>query len=150
MKNLLIISGLLLSALACKTTKNATTNEQKDMTQTPVKDVEKCNSVITDADRFSAGQTDPYTLKNAWMDGRYLMAEVEYGGGCGGATFDLVWNGMLMKSMPPKANVAILLKDEDYCKALVTDTLCFDVSSVYKGECIFLLKDFRGVLQYKP
>jgi len=131
---------------ACKVNKKETVqrtarNEKKDSIA--------CKTLVLDAERMNAGVTDAYTIMDARMNGPKLEIDVQYGGGCGEATFDLVWNGALMKSLPPKANIVLLMKDDDPCRALVTKTVCFDVSSVYKGECVLLLKDFRGQLVYK-
>lgn len=122
----------------------------KDSTETNQKDSLVCTSLILDEKKFSEAVSDPFQLIDARIEGKMLKVDVEYGGGCGPADFELVWSGMLMKSLPPKASVKILLKDNDPCKALITKTVCFDISSVYTGECTILLKDFRGVLQYKP
>jgi hypothetical protein len=96
-------------------------------------------------------ESDPFVLINAELNGKCLAIEVEYSGGCGGDTWTLAWNGNLMKSMPPKANIYLHLKDEDACREMVRKKLYFDISSIYnKGDVNLLLKDFRGMLTYQP
>jgi hypothetical protein len=95
-------------------------------------------------------ESDPFLLVGASLTGKILEIEVEYSGGCGGDTWTLAWTGMLMKSLPPKANIYLHLKDEDACRTQVRKKLRFDISSVYSKEVVLLLKDFRGELSYKP
>jgi hypothetical protein len=95
-------------------------------------------------------ESDPFLLVGATLTGKILEIEVEYSGGCGGDTWTLAWTGMLMKSLPPKANIYLHLKDEDACRTQVRKKLQFDISSIYSKEVVLLLKDFRGELTYKP
>jgi hypothetical protein len=155
----LLIAAVSVSCTATKETKVKTKEETTTVTTTetttetntaPPQDTIVVKQPVKDADLYSRATTDPFTLLGAKVNGRYLDVEVEYGGGCGNADFDLVWNGALMKSMPPKVSMMLVFKDEDYCKALVKKTLRFDLQSVHDGETDIMLKDFRGVLKYEP
>ena len=91
------------------------------------------------------------TFNGGDVKGKCLEIEVEYSGGCGGDVWTLAWNGMLMKSLPPKANIYLHLKDEDACREVVRKKISFDISSIYNNmEVVLFLKDFRGELVYKP
>ncbi len=75
---------------------------------------------------------DYYTINNVSVYETQIIVELNYSGGCGGANFQAVWNGALMKSMPPKANVSLLLDDKDDCEALVSEKVYIDVSPLLK------------------
>lgn len=109
-----------------------------------------CNPTILDTLGIYT-KSDPFLLVGAELKGKYLEIEVEYSGGCGGDAWTLAWSGMLMKSLPPKANIYLHLKDDDACREIVRKKVSFDISSIYnKGEVILFLKDYRGDLVYKP
>lgn len=115
-----------------------------------IKDEQLCEPIVLDTGGIYT-ESDPFLLLNAEIDGSCLVVEVEYSGGCGGDTWTLAWNGNLMKSLPPKANIYLHLKDEDACREVVRKKVYFDISSIYnKGEVNLILKDFRGMLTYKP
>lgn len=143
----LIAIVLVVFALSsCKTVKNNTTQTETNKTKN---DTLVINTIILDTgNAFS--ESDPFLLVGASLTGKILEIEVEYSGGCGGDTWTLAWNGMLMKSLPPKANIWLHLKDEDACREQVRKKLQFDISSVYSKEVVLLLKDFRGELIYRP
>jgi hypothetical protein len=146
MKNqgfVLILAVILFSA--CKTVKTVSTST----TQPKNSDSLTCLPIVKDTTgRFA--ESDPFLLVGAELKGKCLEIEVEYSGGCGGDTWTLAWTGNLMKSLPPKANIFLHLKDEDACRETVRKKVSFDISSVYNGEVVLMLKDFRGVLKYNP
>lgn len=126
----------LLAMTACKA------SQTKEMGNKPT-----CQPVVQDAALYEAN-SDPFTLVSASMDGKCLKIDVEYGGGCGEAEFTLVWNGAMMKSMPPQVPMKLHLVDKDNCRSIVRKSLCFDVDQVYDGDFVILLKDFEGKLMY--
>ncbi len=141
--------AIILVAFAitsCKTVKNNTTYEGRNKAK---KDSILINPILLDTGNAFT-ESDPFLLVGATLTGKILEIEVEYSGGCGGDTWTLAWNGMLMKSLPPKANIYLHLKDEDACRTQVRKKLQFDISSIYSKEVVLLLKDFRGDLSYKP
>jgi hypothetical protein len=57
--------------------------------------------------------------------------EVQYGGGCELHTFELISNGAYMKSLPMKLNVWLTHNSRnDRCRAMLTNTITFDISSL--------------------
>ncbi len=141
------IIAILLVVFAfssCKTVKNTTkANINKDeLTCTPI--------VLDTNGTFAYTESDPFLLVGAELKGKCLEIEVEYSGGCGGDVWTLAWNGMLMKSLPPKANIYLHLKDDDACREIVRKKISFDISSIYTKEVVLILRDFRGVLTYMP
>jgi len=137
---------VIFAGYSCKTVKQ---NTDKNTVKVDSNNVECLPILLDTANAFT--ESDPFLLVNAEFLGNCLMIEVEYDGGCGGDTWTLAWNGMLMKSLPPKANIYLHLKDEDACRSKVRKKLYFDVSSIYNNqEVVLYLKDFRGMLTYKP
>lgn len=73
---------------------------------------------------------DPVNISTAKLDGKNLVLEVSYSGGCFGVdNFKLCWNGKISNTAPAVLN-AVLLHDAygDKCEALENDTLRFDLS----------------------
>lgn len=103
--------------------------------------------LIQDANLYDA-TSEPFTIVSAVVNGKYLKVEVEYSGGCGDVEFSLVWNGAMMKSMPPQMPMKLHLVDKDNCRSIVHKSLCFDINQVYNGDFVILLKDFEGKLFY--
>ena len=70
-----------------------------------------------------------FKLKKVWIEGTLMFLDISYSGGCKNHKWDLIFNGMLAKSLPPKA-VLFLNHDSggDLCKKLILDTLCFNLS----------------------
>lgn len=133
---------VLFMAVSCKTVKAVTNNDKKA-------DEVICKPIVKDTAAIY-GESDEFLLVGAELKGKCLEIEVEYSGGCGGDEWTLAWTGSLMKSLPPKANIYLHLKDNDACREVVRKKVSFDISSIYNGEVILLLKNFRGDLTYKP
>lgn len=152
MKRLYFAAGLIaivlviFAATSCKTVKFIAPIVKDEE---PKKDSLVILPIVLDTGNVFT-ESDPFLLIGATLTGKILEIEVEYSGGCGGDTWTLAWNGMLMKSLPPKANIYLHLKDEDACRTQVRKKLYFDISSIYSKEVVLLLKDFRGELTYKP
>lgn len=135
-----VFALVITTTMACKTVK--TTNESVPESS--------CPSIVIDKEGIF-NSSDEFLLVGAEMKGKCLEIEVEYSGGCGGDIWTLAWDGSLMKSLPPKANVYLHLKDNDDCRQLVRKKVSFDVSSIYNNlEVVIFLKNFRGELRYKP
>ncbi len=92
---------------------------------------------------------DPFTLIGAKLKGKCLWVDVEYSGGCGDASFEMLWDGSMMKSLPPQVNFILKLSDKDACRGVVKKSICFDVSSVYTDDFIIHLNNWEEPLQYK-
>lgn len=144
MNRIFLFASIAVVSLACKTTKNNIIKDGSSET------VNACTPIVLD----SVGtykESDDFLLIGAEIQGKCIEIEVEYSGGCGGDEWTLSWTGNIMKSLPPKCQINLHLKDEDHCREVVRKKLKFDISSVYnKGEITFLLKNFRGELRYTP
>jgi len=127
---------LLAGIAACKSTQSKASDKNNT-----------CRPVVQDADLYNA-TSDPFTIVSAVVNDKCLKIEVEYSGGCGDAEFTLVWNGSMMKSMPPQVPMKLHLVDKDNCRSMVRKSFCFDIDQVYDGDFVILLKDFDGKLMY--
>ena len=60
-----------------------------------------------------------------------LQIKIEYSGGCEKHDFNLIFNEIWKKSMPPKITLFLEHKDgNDKCKALVNEVLKFDIKKL--------------------
>lgn len=83
-------------------------------------------------DEFSRLKQDPYTINNVSTYQTQIIVSLSYSGGCGEANFSANWNGMLMKSMPPKANISLNLDDQDDCESMVNEKIYIDIAPLLK------------------
>lgn len=90
----------------------------------------KCESILISESSFNHAESDEYVINNSRITNDSLMIEVQYGGGCGPATFELITDGLFMESNPVKLNVILAFDDEDPCEMAVTKNLCFDLSNL--------------------
>lgn len=76
----------------------------------------------------------PLTVDTAYLDGRCLVVDVRRSGGCGNVSVDLIWNGSMMKSMPPQVPLRLLGRGEDPCRAEVRQQYRFEISTLNNGQ----------------
>lgn len=86
------------------------------------------SEVIVSDEFYKNAPQDPFRFKKVEMKGDSLIVTVEYGGGCGDASFTLVASEAISKSNPPQRNVRLSFKDDDDCEALIKETLIFDLN----------------------
>jgi hypothetical protein len=69
-----------------------------------------------------------------------LIIDVRYGGGCGRHTFQLAWDGAVLKSDPPQVSL-VLSHDAngDMCRALLSERLQFDLSTILDNPNDYVL-----------
>lgn len=79
----------------------------------------------------SEGKTDPFTTLSTKIIGDTLLVEVQYGGGCEQHEFTMHTNKIWMKSLPPQLNLWLEHQsNNDMCRALITETLFFDLKPI--------------------
>ncbi|MFZ9699796.1 MAG: hypothetical protein ACO3AF_01810 [Flavobacteriales bacterium] len=76
----------------------------------------------------------PLRIDSAYLDGRCLVVDVHRSGGCGNVAVELIWNGSMMKSMPPQIPLRILGRGEDPCRSEVKQQLRFEISTLNNGQ----------------
>ncbi len=90
-----------------------------------------CDQIgIVDSEQYRDAPRDDFDFVSAEIKGDCLEVTVQYGGGCGDATFLLIGEEKLNQSLPPQRPIVISLDDQDYCKALVTKTISFDLTNL--------------------
>lgn len=71
---------------------------------------------------------DMFTIQNVSLTNNLLQIEVSYGGGCKPHEFVLYSDCKLIENQPPTLKFALLHNaNEDVCKALMTETLVFNL-----------------------
>lgn len=127
---LIALSVLIIAGCHCKKKAGKT-----DLTKFETKEVKIDPSVMEFPDTLD------YTIKEAAIEGDELKMKVEFKGGCGEHTFDMVFNGMYMKSLPLKITVFIdhKAKDEKCDEEIISD-LSFNLKPVRRGEKPMFIK----------
>jgi len=97
--------------------------------------------------------SDPFTVLDAHIDGNLLHLTVQYSGGCGKHTFEVLGSAAIMKSLPPQRPVLIIHRNNgDNCRALITEELTVDISDFAyqkeEGSEIYLIMEGRERLKY--
>ena len=84
-------------------------------------------AIINDS-RFQNAPRDDFDFVSAEINGDCLEISVRYGGGCGGATFELIGNNIIKEPIPVRRYAVISFEDKDNCEALVMPTISFDLT----------------------
>lgn len=92
--------------------------------------------------------TDFTVIQAAGLKGDRLILDVMYGGGCRTHTFQLNWDGKLLKSNPPQI-VLNLSHDAngDTCKALISQRLQFDLSVIIENPRQYTIRVNSGMTE---
>ena len=78
--------------------------------------------------------SDPYDLVRIAVEGDTLHATVRFSGGCESHVFELVENGPLVRSMPPKHPLALVHDARgDACREAVVESVHFELKSFRAG-----------------
>ena len=77
--------------------------------------------------RFQNAPRDEFDFVSAEIIDDCLAINVRYGGGCGGAEFELIGSTTFGLSLPPQRSVVISFDDNDDCEAIVDTTISFDL-----------------------
>ena len=90
-----------------------------------------CQSAIIDHDHFNNPWHDEFIYEDVNIVDGKIQAKINYGGGCGTISYEMVSDGSVLESNPPQRNLLLSFKDDDNCEALISTTLCFNLS-VYR------------------
>ena len=75
--------------------------------------------------------TDAYTINAATLQGDTLTINVSYSGGCETHAFTLVAEQRFLESLPVQLHVSLAHNaNGDTCKALITEDLHFDLTTI--------------------
>lgn len=136
---------ILLSLVGCKAKEKKTQEEGKENTvvvvdtAVAVSDTTGIDMSLVSTTPFvtiDKSQTYPASMSKVIINRAYLSEgsialDVEYSGGCNEHSFDLIFNGVWMKSMPAKGTLYLAHNDNgDMCEALVEKTLYFNITEL--------------------
>ena len=129
-----LLTVLSLLAIQCNKNKKVVSTEAKSFGK---KEMPSTNNhqVIIDPAYTWPGSTDEFELLSSTVEGDSLRLEVRYGGGCKEHEFTMRTNLMYLKSLPPQLNLYLEHENSsDNCRALITETLAFDIIKLrYSG-----------------
>lgn len=141
MKNYSILFVVFISLISCKTFPP----RYKDAQSRVVKDL------IVDQEYKYAQSISNCKIITAAINNDTLEIEVEYTGGCEIHTFNLYFDEVLKKSMPPKATLFLEHKDNsDQCESMLTKTLKFNIKKLKEksNEMYIYLVGYSHTLKY--
>jgi len=114
-----------------------------------------CDDIIISESRYTKAESDEFIFNGMDIKSDSLILTVQYGGGCGPTSFELITDGLFMESDPVQLNIFLSFTDEDPCEMLVTRDLCFDLTNLvnhYKdsyqtddGTIILKIRDFNSI-----
>jgi len=131
---LVLVGVLILISSSC--------NERREMKKSAADQTETINtkekeaiSVVEIDPTYKNIKTDSFTLLESNVEGDNLILLVQYGGGCEEHEWKLKTNGAYAKSLPPQITLNLEHNaNGDMCRALLTDTLEFNLEPVrYPG-----------------
>jgi len=125
----LLISLSLMLFLSCK---NNGSNSSST-TKTPKAAPSKLAAISIKADAITVDAKELDFQVQSWEALHdTLRVVVRYSGGCAEHTFNAIFSGGWLKSMPPAAliNLEHIRSKEDPCREMIKDTLLFDLTTV--------------------
>jgi hypothetical protein len=130
---LVVLVVLAVFLVNCKKKKNTSNTEKANTVKETVQEESKLEILPFRVDAAYSGPatSDAFEILSQKVEGDKLIMEVQYGGGCELHTFELISNGAYMKSLPMKLNMWLTHNGRnDMCRAMLTNTLTFDISSI--------------------
>lgn len=120
---------------------------------------DSCQAIILDKTQYETAAVEAYQIVEAVVEEDLLKLTVQYGGGCGTVNFELLTNGAFMESYPVQLPVRLSFQDNDFCKALLQEQVCFSLSALgelYRnsyqtqhGTIVLHLQAYEGNLTYE-
>lgn len=110
----------------------------------PTPTVNTCNTLLVGQSAFLTAPRDAFQFKSALIDSNCLEIVVNYGGGCGTATFDLIYIGAIQKTEPPTAPLVLSFDDQDPCEAALDTTLRFSLFGLQDSTYTEMVLDIEG------
>ena len=149
--NIYRLSIILLFSALLATSCNTRKKQQKSIIEKDTEMTILLEPTVDNSFSIPEGKPD-YTIKSAEITDSVLTINITYTGGCEDHNFELMFNGMYMKSLPRKAN--LYLKHEsngDICKKLILLELKYNLSSILgdaKQAANFNLFSYPTILKY--
>jgi hypothetical protein len=143
LQNKWMLSGILLlvgALSACKGPDHIVNSTADTSTCAPM--VESVPRFNTDEPLRAVEVVRGYQMQNC------LVLEVNYTG-CGTEEVELVWDGIMMKSIPPRIRVKPQLNKDGICKMLRSETVTFDLENLLQqhGKIVVILPGISEPIQ---
>ncbi|MFZ5554947.1 MAG: hypothetical protein ACOZCO_17685 [Bacteroidota bacterium] len=141
---LFFVLACSITVMSCKTQSNAAAGNDKDV-----------QKVIVDDAWSQPEDMMEVTITKAEISGDILTIDVSYSGGCEEHEFKLYFNGMYMKSLPPKITLVLYHNHKgDACRSIVDKKLKFDLTPVREkgkttGEIMVKVYGLENAMSYK-
>lgn len=117
---------MLLAAslfFSCKTKKNASTEMNNSNSE--------IESVLLQKELNISELNSNYKIDSIALDNDILSVFVNYSGGCQKHKFELLFNGMYAKSLPPQTTLYLNhISNDDLCKKLIFQEVRFNIASI--------------------
>lgn len=143
----IILTIITISLVACSAKKGTTAESEQ---------AEQVKKVALDMHYQLPKENGAFEINSASIEGDLLTLEVSYSGGCKEHSFTATFNGIYLKSMPPKASIFIAHETNgDACRKIVTETLVFDLTNMKYGDqktgntVMVGMNNYEGYLTYK-
>lgn len=137
---------LSISVFSCKTEQSADSKSKKS-------EQTICIPLELDGNKMNDSGIAYKILSAKTEASGCMFVTLEYTG-CGEEEMHCYWSGAVMKSLPPRANTAIVITPGNPCKKLIRKTVCFQmkdlVSKYPTSGIIILLKNYEGQLKLEP
>lgn len=122
MKTLLFGISLLIVLASCDDNKTVTS----DSGLTLLRSATEYGNVLNGNQEVKG---NPFNILDFRIDGDSALITVSYAGGCNKHTFEIIWSETYAESYPPQTNLLVIHDAHgDACKALITETLSFDLA----------------------
>ncbi len=124
---LIIVGALIIISSSCK---------MRGEMKKSLADQTEMISILEIDPTYKNIKTDSFRLLESNVEGDNLILLVQYGGGCREHEWKLKTNGAYAKSLPPQITLNLEHNaNSDMCRALVTDTLKFNLEPLrYPGN----------------
>jgi hypothetical protein len=138
--SLALVFVLGLAVIGCKGKKGAT----RDSAQLALP------KVIVDS-TYKAG-LNTITIDSSSISGNTLRLYVNYSGGCKKHDIDLIWTGIMAKSLPPQLPMALRHNNHgDVCRQVVSEFREFDLSPLKSNGYKTMVLNIQGHrVTYQP
>jgi hypothetical protein len=135
-----LIFVLGLAIVGCKGKKNGTGESAQTALPT----------VIVDS-TYKAGLST-ITIDSSSISGNTLRLYVNYSGGCKKHDIDLIWTGIMAKSLPPQLPMALRHNSHgDACRQVVSEFREFDLSPLKSNGYKTMVLNIQGYrVTYQP
>ncbi len=116
---------------------------------TDPKSVQKLEKVTAEELQNERKSSDQFSIEHVFVWEHSLEVRVRYSGGCKKHDFKLLWDGTKRESHPVQIPLVLVHDNNgDSCKAIVTETLQFDLSEVLNHGVNLDLEGWDNLIKF--